>query len=675
MTDRARVRFLRQLPPGVRRIDVSAFATTSVAWSAITFSIGLIALWRPLGDWPAPRGALIDHAARWAACGLQDVFPPALGRFANGYKAHLAGLSVAEAKALFGRVWIAAGMCSAPVALSAWLHLRPRDGLLFMRGSKRFSGSDAIKRLRKVLAKRVEARPDHALAPNVPYSSDLWTRHVLLVGGTGAGKSTCLKPLISNIIKADESLLLYDPKGDFTKAFKEPILLAPWDVRTWAWDIAADIRNIGAARRFAGALIKEGTDPMWANAARQVMVGAIMMLRAELGDRWGWRELADTLALPQSQLLPIMRLHHPEAVRAVERASVTSQGVLINLSAFCSAIHDLADAWGHVRPEHRISFVAWLTKPGKGWRQVILQGNGSYPDVAKGYVEGIFSVIGGLVNSVELDDDPRRKIWIILDELPQCGKIPILPLFSLGRSRGIRCVGACQDLSQLEEIHGKEATRSLVSMTGSIVVGQMSQGETAEALAKALGSREVERRNESKSFGRDTSHSVSYAREDLALYKPSELGSRLGLHPRKPGVVMALALEGNAYELFWPFSKFPEKRKAHIPSRWALGECGQAAFESPLAEFDLQRPGTVMEPSEFESGMAGRGKADSVSWADIEPVRADGIADKTGFARSGSTVAASMEWPDEVEIGDFPWLADASGADDIDSDSVVAIAL
>lgn len=678
MADGTRVKIGRALPPSARRVDVATFAATSAAWSAVTFTVGIIALWRPLGDWPAPHGDLAEHASRWAACALQDVFPSALNRLANGYKAYLAGLGADEAKALFGRVWLSAGMCAAPISISAWLHLRPRDGLLFMRGSKRFSGREAIKRLRKTLASRVAARPDHPLAPNVPYPSDLWTRHVLLVAGTGAGKSTCLKPLISSIISADESLLLYDPKGDFTKAFKEPVLLAPWDIRTWAWDIAADIKNIGAARRFAAALIKEGQDPMWANSARQVMVGAIMMLRSEMGDAWGWRELADTLALPQEKLVSIMRFYHPEAIRAVERASVTTQGVLINLSAFCAAIHDLADAWGDIPPERRVSFVDWLTKPRRFPRQIILQGNGSYPEITRGYVEGIFSVIGGLVNSVEIDDNPDRKAWIVLDELPQCGKIPILPIFSVGRSRGIRCVAACQDLSQLEEIHGREATRSLVSMTGSIIIGQMSQGDTAEALAKALGSREVERRNESQSYGRDGSQSVSYAREDLALYKPSELGSRLGLHPRRQGVIMALALEGNAYELFWPFAQFPEKRKAHIPSRWAQGERSHATFASASAEDDFDSRAFNAKERRSKFGIEGMGPSgpDAFSWADLElasPARdAEAAHADHAAVKSNASFGPETEWLSEAEFRDMAWPADASGYDDIDSDSALA---
>lgn len=171
------------------------------------------------------------------------------------------------------------------------------------------------------------------------------------------------------------------------------------------------------------------------------------------------------------------------------------------------------------------------------------------------------------------------------------GKIPIRPLFELGRSRGLRCIAVCQDLAQLEEVHGAQTVKSLVSMSGSILIGQVSQGDTAETLAKALGAREVERRNISSSSGSAGSQSVSYARETLPLYTASELGSRLGLDEKRGGVRFALALEGDAYELFWPTYPMSEVRPAHIPSPWALGLVSRA----PHA-IEVTRTHTAFEP-------------------------------------------------------------------------------
>lgn len=564
------------LAPSLNRVYIAEWIVGSVAFGLIVFLVVLYLLWRDIWSFASPSVSLATHVKNSFMWLAHAASPSLFANQASDYQTYIATLhSRGELAGAQVRLAIALTAAMAPAALFALRYLKPRDGLIHLRGACRYIGKKSALALKKALAARVARRPDHEIAPGIVYPADLWTRHLFVSGGTGSGKSTALKPIIEKIIRADEKLILFDPKGEFTKAFPEPRLIAPWDLRSLAWDIGKDMRNTGDMRRFAGALIKEGQDPMWANAARQLLVGFMLYLRDTRGTLWGWAELANMLATKEKHLLPLMRLYNPEAVRAVERASVTTQGILINLSAFCAPIYDLAAAWGNVSEENRVSFVEWVMCDGPRHRQIILQGHGSYPDITKGYVESVFGVISAIVNSVEMDDDPNRKLWIIADELPQMGKVPIRQLFEVGRSRGVRCLAACQDLSQLEAIHGKETIRSLISMSGALMIGQTGQGDTAEALAKSMGSREVERRNESVSYGAASfgasSNSVSFSRDELQLYKPSELGSRLGFDADRCGVTMALALEGNVYELFYPLYPTAQKRVAHLPAPWTLG--------------------------------------------------------------------------------------------------------
>ena len=66
-------------------------------------------------------------------------------------------------------------------------------------------------------------------------------------------------------------------------------------------------------------------------------------------------------------------------------------------------------------------------------RQIILQGHGAYPELTKGYLEGIIGTVSAIVNSVEMDDDESRKLWIIADESAQMGKVPIRPRWFMMR--------------------------------------------------------------------------------------------------------------------------------------------------------------------------------------------------------------------------------------------------
>ncbi|MFT4434171.1 type IV secretion system DNA-binding domain-containing protein [Caballeronia sp. 15715] len=455
--------------------------------------------------------------------------------------------------------------------LMAKSYLTPRDRLLALRGGVRLEGPAAAKALAKRFAAQSKARPDHEIAPGVPYPAEQWTRHCLLVGGSGAGKSTVLRPLVSKIVAAREQMLLFDPKGEFTAAFEGPEILAPWDERSLAWDVAADLRNLLDIRRFAAAMIQDSADPMWSNAARQLLVGVICHLQADKGDDWGWRDLARAVSLPQPQLLALMRAHHPEAARAVERGSVTTTGILINLSAFCSPIFDLAAAWGDTPKSRRVGFVDWA-QGRSPHAQIILQGHGAYSDITKSYVQGIVGTFAATINSIEIDDDPDRKVWFLADEFGQAGKLPVRALFEVGRSRGVRCVVVCQDLAQIEEIYGDKMLRALVAMCGTLIVGQTMSGETADKLCKALGSREVERANISTSSdganGRAGSQTLSFTRDEISLYKPAELGSRLGPTPDQKGVALCVFTQGDAHELIWPFFPMPKARPAHVRAKW-----------------------------------------------------------------------------------------------------------
>ena len=563
-------------PPSIKRSDPRGWIVASGLAGLVAAWLALALLWRPWLGSAIPPGSLGEHARAMFELALHAALPVLFRDDAAGYLRFLATLSDGQRFGAQWRLTIAALMAALPAIFLAKPMLRARDGLTHLRGSSRHSGPEAVELLRSTLRKRVQRRPDHEIAPGISYPADLFTRHILMVAGVGAGKSTLIKGLIGKVVAAGEQMLLFDPKGEFTSTYGGPELLAPWDARSLVWDVARDMRNLLDMRRFAASMIRESHDPMWSNASRQLLVGLMVHLKATMGDGWGWSELRKLIALPQAQLLAIMRRRHPEAIRAVEKASVTSAGILINLSSFCSTIFDLAEAWGDSPPERRISFVEW-TKGASKFPQVILQGHGAYADLTKSYVEGILGIVSAIVNSVEMEDDPNRKVWFIADEFGQMGKIPVLrPLFDVGRSRGFRCVVACQDFAQLEELYGAPMVKALINMCGTLVVGQMMQGETAEQLCKAFGTREVERANVSTSHGgsgagASQTTSLSYSRDEVPLYKPSELSSRLGLTEDGDGVVLILFTGGKAYELFWPHFPTKRERAPHVPAPWTLG--------------------------------------------------------------------------------------------------------
>lgn len=564
------------LAPTERRTDPFAFLVNSLLMGGFVFCAVAWFLWRPLPFLDIPRGHFFEHFTFAGKTLIHAMLPHFFVADARQYQEFIGSQTYAASFGMGLRLAIAFMCACAPAFAIARTHLQPRDALMEIRGSHRFELGEGGPELATAMSAIKNAIPDFEFAPGVSYPSQIWSQHILAVGGVGAGKSTFLRPLLQRIVQSSDRLLCFDPKGEFTAGFHGPVIMAPWDSRTFAWDLAADMRNHGDMERFAAALIKDSQDPMWSNAARGILVGLLVYLQSARGTAWGWQDLADMLTLPEEDIGPLMQRYYPEAARAVAAASVTTKGILINLDSFCRPIFHLARAWGGLPKERQISFVRWTKDPEAPCRQIMLQGNGAYPELTRAYVEGIVAVIAGIVNSVELDDDPRRKIWIVADEFAQMGKIPVRPLFEVGRSRGVRCVIACQDFAQLEEVHGKDGTRALVSMCGTLMVGRIGPGETAENLSKSLGTREVERSNVSMSYdGKGGSSAptttLTYSRDSLALYVPAELAGRLGEKPALGGCVFAVAVQGKVYEVLWPYFNMPKVRKAHEPAPWTLG--------------------------------------------------------------------------------------------------------
>ena len=556
-------------PPSASRVDARGWVVASLALGAVAGAAALAILWRSIPLLPMPPGTVGEHLGYWARLACHAASERLFARACADYAAFWAGLPEPERFGMICRCALAACAALAPAVLLSRPMLRPRDRLIEMRGSRRVSGKDAARELSHALRSRVKRGLDHEIAPGVAYPAELWARGTLIVGGVGSGKSTALRPLINKVVSSGEQLLLFDAKSELTSGWKGPAILAPWDSRSLVWDIAKDFRNALEMERFAATMIRESSDPMWSSASRQILVGLMLSLRGTRGTEWGWGELRDMVSLPQAELRDAMEKWHPLAARSLAKATVTSAGILINLASFCAPIFHLAEAWGSLPASRRVSIVDWTLGRSKH-RQLVLQGHGSYGELARPLAEGIIGVFASLIASVEMRDDPKRKIWLIADECSQLGKLP-MEVFSMGRSRGVRAVVATQDFAQLEEAYGEPAVQALVSMVGTIVVGQTMAGQSADLLCKAFGSREVERPAMSAQAASAGPAPPSFSRDEVPLYKPSELASRLGLSEDGRSVVLILCTGGVAYELSWPLFPMREARPAHMPAEWTRG--------------------------------------------------------------------------------------------------------
>jgi type IV secretory pathway TraG/TraD family ATPase VirD4 len=94
------------------------------------------------------------------------------------------------------------------------------------------------------------------------------------------------------------------------------------------------------------------------------------------------------------------------------------------------------------------------------------------------------------------------RTWIIIDELASLNRLPSL---MIGLAE-IRKYGGCfvlgfQDISQLEDIYGHSASKTLSNLTGTKVLFRAVDTDVATRVARYLGEQEKEIASESISFG------------------------------------------------------------------------------------------------------------------------------------------------------------------------------
>lgn len=448
-----------------------------------------------------------------------------------------------------------------------------------IRGRRYLKGGAARSALRGALAaERRRCGAGLHFPPGFQLSAERETRHFLIWGSVGAGKTQTMLHLMLAALARGDKILVLDTKGDMTARLPdEPVLIAPQDERSFVWAVAEDCRTKQDARELAARLIPPSADPMWSDAAREVLVACIAHLQATKTGRWTWRDLRGVSVSEAERLLAIARDVHPEAARILaDPASRTTQSVLATFQAHMNTVSALADAWDEdgdgaaseedCRP--RFSIAAWLALDGPV-RPLVLQRDGKYTELSNAWIGGLLGLLAAAVGSPTLAESRTRRIWLFLDEFPQ---LPAMREFStfldIGRSKGVVVVLGAQDISQIRATYGRERADAWIGVVGTQIITRLNAGSGAEEASRMIGEQEVETKTRSVSYAGTRANVTEGTRREMRrTVTAAELSSRLGPHWR--GVrVLLLGPGADAYEVDLPFIDLPELRPETEPALW-----------------------------------------------------------------------------------------------------------
>lgn len=513
--------------------------------------------------------------------------------------------------------WLAMASLSGLAAglFLGWVGLIPRSNQWVVSGPRLLEGKDARKEARRRSGSKKDQLADTFgmwLHPDLFLSKKILARSTLIAGSVGSGKTQILLALLKQIFAHPRTkLFLYDVKGDFTSKFKSASLVSPFDSRSRIWHVARDVRTSTQASAFADSLIPEdsGSGKFWTQAARQILLGVVRSLQNEKPEAWTWTDLAQRVSMRASEMAPILDKSYRKAYGLISNTEgQTAFNVIATLNGYTKVIDDLARAWpDYERRDRRgrprlFSITDWAQDDYQGPRHIIVQ-SGPDSGLAAAYIAAMVNVAVPAIISPQLpDNEGGRFLGFVFDEMSSVGKINFAPLVDKGRSKGVVFIAGFQDLAQLREIYGDNATKALSGMVGTHIICQVQMGETRDELSKLIGSQNVAKM--------DHSPDAKLSNDSRPVLYASQLTDMLGFRkvrkrkPTDPGFAIRALVQqgGDVLLLDFPGQPMPDLRAGQIAATWTKQAAG----------YEPERP-----EEQVHAALAGKAMGEGLDAADV----------------------------------------------------------
>lgn len=371
------------------------------------------------------------------------------------------------------------------------------------------------------------------------FNRRLGDQHYVVVGASGSGKSTLINHAMYSVL-GDPSVraLVYDPKQELVpflygvrgfQAAPNGIqssvkILHPFDRRSCAWNMAADIGDPISARQLATILVPggetEGSNAFFTSAVQDLLTAVILAFIECVPNEatWTFRDVMLTMLYPaymdamcaftttnatrSGQPFPMLermrRSYLGEGADSRTRANIQA-----SINAKLGIYEPVAAVWSHTGGPlgGQFSIREWLEND---QASILVLGN---DEAARAAIDPInhalFKRAVELVLARRERTDQEREsgdnqVWFFLDEIREAGKLDGLGrLLTKGRSKNACVMMGIQDVDGLKDVYGSEAANELCAQFNNIAVLRVNSPETASWASDLFGRRLEVARNSS----------------------------------------------------------------------------------------------------------------------------------------------------------------------------------
>lgn len=348
---------------------------------------------------------------------------------------------------------------------------------------------------------RKEKTASDIIIGDLPLLKDAETRHILVTGTTGCGKTNLFDIIMPQIRNRKNKAIIIDIKGKYVAKYYNPatdFIFNPFDQRSVDWDIWLDCQMESHYDAFAHSIIpdkKNQYDDVWDKSSRIVLVEALKKLARE--GKTNILELFSTI-----DGLNLIALEHffkdTNATKLISKdADKTTFSILMNLVANISPLrylnNDISDK------QKRFSFRKWVSNNNKdSW--VFITARSDQIDSIRTLMSAAIDT--ALNEALSLEEDKERRIWFIADEVPVLNKLSALKKgLTLGRENGCCIMLGIQDIPQLRSIYGFDDAKTILNNINTHFIFRYQDSTTAREISEMLGVVEQEQHNETQSYG------------------------------------------------------------------------------------------------------------------------------------------------------------------------------
>lgn len=384
-------------------------------------------------------------------------------------------------------------------AIVRWLILQgeKQTANQFIRGSKLDTPENVAKQLKR------QKMASDIVIDGMPIIDGSETRHFLVHGSTGAGKSQLISKILDHLRRRGDRVFIYDKGGVYVSTFyreNKDKILNPFDSRCENWDLWQEARTSSDFENMAESLIPMHgeSEPFWVNAARTIFGSAAFTMQDKKNR--SIKELLKLLLTSELQDLHSYLSNTEAATLTSDKIEKTAISIRSVITTYLKSLRFLVPVEKNSGPKFCIR--DWLCNS-KDDSWLFLSSNAEQHASLRPLLSMWFSM--ATITLLSLPEDRNRRIWFVCDELPSLHKLPQLPeSIAEARKYGGCFVLGMQSYPQLEKVYGKSAGRGIFDLMNTAFFFVSPSPDVAELVSRALGTQEIEDMRENYSYGANT---------------------------------------------------------------------------------------------------------------------------------------------------------------------------